>query len=122
MVWPTPVLVPYAHHPSCLNQASPHPLHPPPPPPLLPSFAPTTTLPITLPLLLFPSPPHCPPNTPPSPHITRSSWSTSAQQVSGALASAIAEHGGAVQVAAGATFAAALTSTGKVGGAGAGGV
>ncbi|KAG1680811.1 hypothetical protein FOA52_008144 [Chlamydomonas sp. UWO 241] len=42
------------------------------------------------------------------------SWSTSAQQVSGALASVIADNGGATRVAAGGTFCVALTATGKV--------
>ena len=43
-----------------------------------------------------------------------SSWSTSAQQVSGPLADAIADGGGAVRVAAGGTFCLALTAQGRV--------
>ncbi|KAG2447562.1 hypothetical protein HYH02_007486 [Chlamydomonas schloesseri] len=42
------------------------------------------------------------------------SWSTSAQKVSGRLAAALEEGGGAVRVVAGGTFCAALTASGRV--------
>ncbi len=43
-----------------------------------------------------------------------SSWSTTAQRVTGSLEAKLADCGGAVQVAAGGTFALALTATGRV--------
>jgi alpha-tubulin suppressor-like RCC1 family protein len=45
---------------------------------------------------------------------SESSWSTSAQRVTGQLAERVRELGGAVQVAAGSTFCACLTANGKV--------
>ncbi|KXZ51677.1 hypothetical protein GPECTOR_11g129 [Gonium pectorale] len=45
---------------------------------------------------------------------TEHSWSTSAQRVSGTLASALDDHGGARQVVSGGSFCAALTAGGKV--------
>ncbi|GAX72853.1 hypothetical protein CEUSTIGMA_g308.t1 [Chlamydomonas eustigma] len=45
---------------------------------------------------------------------SHSSWSTSAQQVQGALVQTLSDEGGAVRVAAGSTFSLALTAQGRV--------